>query len=75
MLLHKKNKKIKIKIVICENYIIPKASPAPNGSIEEKLKSLGKCPNTPPRKKIQYQRKSDESTLILDFNKLKLKKT
>ncbi len=43
----KKNKiKIKIKIVIFENSIIPKASPAPNGSIEEKLKSLGKCPNT-----------------------------
>ena len=25
--------------------------------------------------KMQYQWKSDESTLILDFNKLKLKKT
>ena len=42
-----KNKKI---IVICENSVIPKASPAPNGSIEEKLKSRGKCPNTPPKK-------------------------
>ena len=29
-------------IVICKNSIIPKASPAPNGIIEEKLKSLGK---------------------------------
>ena len=47
------------KIVICKNSIIPKASPAPNGSIEEKLKSLGKCPNTAAKKKkkkkIQYQ--------------------
>ena len=49
MLPHKK--KIKIKIVICENSIIPKPFPAPNGSIEEKLKSLGKCLNTPPQKK------------------------
>ena len=31
--------------------IIPKASPAPNGSIEEKLKNLGKCPNTAAKKK------------------------
>ena len=52
----KKNKiKIKIKIVICKNFIIPKASPAPNGSIKEKLKSRGKCPNTAKKKKIQYQ--------------------
>ena len=39
------------KIVIGKNSIIPKASPAPNGSIEEKLKSLGKCPNTAKKKK------------------------
>ena len=59
---------MKIKIVICKSSIIPKASSAPNGSIEEKLKSLGKCPNTAKKKKkIQYQWKSDESTLILDF--------
>ena len=32
----------------------------------KKLKSLGKRPNT--TKKIQYQWKSFESTLILDFN-------
>ena len=56
------------KNVICKSSIIPKASSAPNGSIEEKLKSLGKCPNTAKKKKIQYQWKSDESTLILDFN-------
>ena len=41
----------KKKIVICKSYIIPKASSAPNGSIEEKLKSLGKCPNTAKKKK------------------------
>ena len=60
---HKKKKKIekiKIKIVICKSSIIPKASSAPNGSIEEKLKSLGKCPNTAAKKKkkkkkFQYQ--------------------
>ena len=57
MLPHTHKKKInKNKIVICKNCIIPKASPAPNGSIEEKLKSLGKCPNTAAKqKKIQYQ--------------------
>ena len=48
------------KKVICKSYIIPKASSAPNGSIEEKLKSLGKCPNTAKKKKKnQYQWKSD----------------
>ena len=40
-----------MKIVIYKNFIIPKASPAPNSSIEEKLKSLGKCPNTTKKKK------------------------
>ena len=44
MLPHKKN-------VICKSSIIPKASPAPNGNIEEKLKSLGKCPKTKKKKK------------------------
>ena len=58
--------KIKSKIVICNNSTIHKASPAPSGSIKEKLKSLGKYPNTAKKKKIQYQRRSDESTLILD---------
>ena len=52
-------KKKKKKIVICKNSIIPKASPAPDGSMEEKkLKSLGKCPNTAAKKKkkkFQYQ--------------------
>ena len=73
MLPHKKKKKKK-KIVICKSSIIPEASSVPNGSIEEKLKSLGKCPNTAKKKKkkkkkkIQYQGKFDESTLILDFN-------
>ena len=44
------------KIVICKSYIIPKASSAPNGSIEEKQRSLGKCPNTAKKKKkFQYQ--------------------
>ena len=63
---------MKIKIINCENSIIPKTSPAPNGYIEAKLKSLGKCPNTPPpKKKIPYQWNSDESTLILDFNEVK----
>ena len=39
MLPHKKIKiNKKIKIVICKNSIIPKASPAPNGSIKEKAK-------------------------------------
>ena len=47
MLPHKKKK----KIVICKSSIIPKASSAPNSSIEEKLKSLGKCPNTEEKKK------------------------
>ena len=71
MLRHNTQKK-----VICKSSIIPKASSAPNGSIEEKLKSLGKCPNTAPipPKKIQYQWKSDESTLLLGL-KLKPKKT
>ena len=48
MLPQKKNIK---KIVICKISIIPKASSAPNSSIEEKLKSLGKCPNTAKKKK------------------------
>ena len=63
----KKKKKKKKKIVICKSYIIPKASSfyTPNGSIEEKLRSLGKCPNTAKKKKFQYH---DKSTLILDFN-------
>ena len=56
------------KKVICKSYIIPKASSTPNGSIEEKLRSLGKCPNIAKKKKCQYQWKSDKSTLILDFN-------
>ena len=47
MLPHKKKR----KIVICKSYIIPKVSSAPNGSIEEKLRSLGKCPNTAKKKK------------------------
>ena len=66
----KKKKKKKKKKVICKSSIIPEASSVPNGSIEEKLKSLGKCPNTTPPKKttIQYQWKSDESTLTFDFN-------
>ena len=54
MLPHKKKKKKKKKKNIknfCKNSIIPKASPAPNGSIEEKLKSRGKCPNTAAKKK------------------------
>ena len=38
------------KIVICKSSIIPEASSVPNGSIEEKLKSLGKCPNTAKKK-------------------------
>ena len=42
---------MKIKIVICKNSIIPEASPAPNGSIEEKLENLRKCPNTTKKKK------------------------
>ena len=49
-MLPNKKKTLK-KIVICKNSIIPKASPAPNGSIEEKLKSLRKCPNTAAKKK------------------------
>ena len=61
-------KKTLKKIVICKNSIIPKASSAPNSSIEEKLKSLGKCPNTAKKKKNHYQWKSDESTLILDLS-------
>ena len=51
-MLHQKNKKKIINIFICKNSIIPKASPAPNGSIEEKLKSLGKCPNTAKKKSV-----------------------
>ena len=47
MLPHK-NKKQK-KIVICKSYIIPKASSAPNSSIEKK--SLGKSPDTAKKKK------------------------
>ena len=38
------------KNVICKSSIIPEASSVPNGSIEEKLKSLGKCPNTAKKK-------------------------
>ena len=49
MLPHKKK-----KIVICKNFVIPKASPAPNGSLEEKLKNLGKCPNTAAKKNNIY---------------------
>ena len=70
------------KFFICKSYIILKASPAPNGSIEKKLKSVEKCPNTapPPKKKTtnisvpisedrrKYKWKSDKSTLMLDFN-------
>ena len=55
MLPHKKVKLKKNKIVICKSSIIPKASSVPNVSIEEKLKTIGKCPNTakknPPPKK------------------------
>ncbi len=39
-----------MKIVICKSSMIPKASSTPNGSIKEKLKSLGKCPNTAKKK-------------------------
>ena len=39
------------KKVICKSSIIPEASSVPNGSIEGKLKSLGKFPNTAPPKK------------------------
>ena len=39
------------KKVICKSSIIPEASSVPNGSIEEKTKNLGKCPNTAPIKK------------------------
>ena len=49
------------KIVICKNSIIHKASPAPNGSIEEKLKSLGKCPNTTKKKKKKKKKKFSTS--------------
>ena len=38
------------------------------GGVAGKLKSLGKRPNTAKKKKFQYQWKSFESTLILDFN-------
>ena len=47
MLPHRKKK----KNVICKSSIIPEASSATNSSIEEKLKSLGKCPNTATKKK------------------------
>ena len=49
MLPHTHKKQNKTKIVICKNSIIPKASPAPNGSIEEKLKK--------PRKMSEYSSK------------------
>ena len=64
------------KKVICKISIIPEASSVPHGSIEEKTKKPRKMSQYRPlkkkKKKIQYQWKSDESTLILDF---KLKKT
>ena len=41
----------KKKKEICKSSIIPEASSVPNSSIEEKLKSLGKCPNTAPTQK------------------------
>ena len=44
-------KKKEKKKVFCKSSIIPEASPVPNGSIEEKLKSLGKCLNTTQKKK------------------------
>ena len=52
---------------ICKSSIIPKASSAHNGNIKKKLKSLIKCPNNAKKRNFQYQWKSDESTLILDF--------
>ena len=67
MLPHKKTKKKKKlnkkKIVICKNSIIPEASPAPNGSIEEKLKSLGKCSNTAAKKKKKKKKFSTSKSL------------
>ena len=52
----------KKKNVICKSYIIPKASSAPNGNIEEKLRSLRKCPNTEKKKKKKRKRKKKFST-------------
>ena len=71
----------KRKIFICKSYIIVKSSLAPNGSTEEKLKSLEKSPNTAKNNNIisvavsedrwKCKWKYDKSTLILDFNKVK----
>ena len=58
------------KKVICKSSIFPEASSVPNGSIEEKAKKPRKMSQYRKKKKkkrIQYQWKSDESTLILDF--------
>ena len=45
--------------------MIPKASSAPNGSIEEKLKSLGKCPNTAKKKKKKKKKFSTSESLTM----------
>ena len=65
----------KKKTLICKSSIIPEASSVSNGSIEKKQKKTKKPrnmsqyrPHNPLQNKIQYQWKSDERTLLLDFN-------
>ena len=41
---------------ICKSYIILKASSAPNGSTEEKLKSIENIPILQKKKTFQYQK-------------------